>query len=126
MISYDFTINLTTLFTVAGGIASLITAWVVLRTAVTQLGKDLAVSNTANNVSFNNLNTQVGMLVASMRMTDERIEDVRAKAAHELAEFKVSAAKEYVTGAHMESLKRDIMDAIKSLSLRLDQRLSHP
>lgn len=53
--------------------------------------------------------------------TEKRVEEVRAKAAHELAEYKLTVAREYATSGAIKEVEERVVEAINRLGDRFDK-----
>jgi len=53
----------------------------------------------------------------------ERIEEVRAKGAHELSEFKLAVAEQYARNEAIKEVEERVVEAINRLADRLDRIL---
>lgn len=110
----DWTISVSNLLTIALLIAGGIAAWVTLRLKVTRVETDLAEHKTA-------IATQMSAVLATLKLQGERIEDVRAKGAHELAEFKLEVAKDYAGHVALREMEARLVKAIDAIAERLDR-----
>lgn len=110
---FDFTINVTALITVILMTVGGVTAWVTVRIQVRTNTDDLKDHRTQSAADFAAVN-------ALIKTNAERIEQVRAKSAHELGEFRLAVAKEYATATSVTVVRTEVVDAINRLSARID------
>lgn len=110
----DWTIGfgnlLTVMLLVAGGVA----AWVTMRWKVGRIETDIAEQKSG-------ASTQMAAVHATLKLQGERIEDVRAKTAHELAEFKLEVAKDYAGHIALREMEARLVKAIDAIADRLDR-----
>ncbi len=67
----------------------------------------------------------VAWVYRGLRAIERRVEEVRAKCANELAEFKLSVAREYATSEAIKEVEERVVEAINRLADRLDRILDH-
>lgn len=107
---FDLTINL-------GNIISLLAALIGVSIAYATIRSDLRSARE----SVAALKMLVEQMDDKQAAAAKRIEEVRAKAAHELAEFKLEAAKSYVTIEIIAKTEQRILDRLDRLDERLDR-----
>ncbi|TGS86737.1 hypothetical protein EN817_17700 [Mesorhizobium sp. M3A.F.Ca.ET.174.01.1.1] len=117
----DWTISISHVLTIAFALAGGIAAWVTLRwrvaaieTAVGRIEKALEAERNASALSTAAMN-------GSLKIIQDRIEDVRAKGAHELAEFKLEVAKNYAGHVALRDMEARLVKAIDELGERLEK-----
>lgn len=112
-IRFDMTINISAVITViimtVGGVA----AWVTLRMQVKNNTEGLKDHQTQSAADFAAVN-------ALIKANAERIEQVRAKGADELAKFQLGVAKEYATATAVTAVRTEVVEALNRLSGRID------
>lgn len=106
----DWTVNIANIIAVAIIVGGGIAAWVTLRNRVDGHAQKLTDTGIA-----------ISAQQATHKMLSGRVEDIRAKSAHELAEFKIEVAKEYATNQTVHKVKDDVVEAISRLGDRLDR-----
>lgn len=109
----DLTINLTAIITVAVMTAGGIAAWVTVRMRVAAAEKAITEMKLE-------LATKDGEISAYAK----RLEEVRAKGAHELSEFKLHVATTFATNAAIAQIEERLIGAIDRLGDRLDNHFS--
>ncbi|TIL36234.1 hypothetical protein [Mesorhizobium sp.] len=117
----DWTINLTGFITIAMLLAGGVVAWVTLRWRVTALENSLPDAKKAIEIDRNAAALNGAAVNASLKIMQERIEDIRAKSAHELAEFKLEVAKNYAGYAALRDMEARLVKAIDELGERLEK-----
>jgi hypothetical protein len=121
--TFDFTINIATIITIAviagGGVA----AWVTIRLQVRANAAAIADMVKEAGESEKQASTMMGAITATMKLNADRMEKIRAKTAHELAEFKLQVAKEYATNATLREVKEEVVKAINQLSDRIYKQI---
>ena len=110
--NFDWTVNITGLLTMIGLATGGIVAWVTTINRVA--AHDKALADTA---------VQIGALMASLKLMQDRTEDIRAKSAQELAEFKLEVAKSYATNAAIQQVEERVVSAIEKLGERFDRAM---
>ncbi len=101
--NFDFTVSIPAIITLAGISAAGIAAWTTVRWRITALESSTV------------------LLSASLKAANERVEQVRAAGAHELADFKLAVAKDYATNNAILQMEERIASAIDRLGDRLDK-----
>lgn len=110
----DWTINITQLVSLGIALATGVAAWVTLRGRVGELEKDFAEHRT-------DTATQSAAVSASLKIMQERTEEVRAKGAKELADFKLEVAKDYAGHTALREMEQRLVKAIDDLGRRIDK-----
>ncbi|RUW38974.1 hypothetical protein EN739_12020 [Mesorhizobium sp. M2A.F.Ca.ET.017.03.2.1] len=113
-VTVDWSINLTGLLTFALTLAAGVAAWVTVRLKLAELEKDFAEQRTGVANQFLAVN---GLL----KLLQERVEDIRAKGAHELAEFKLEVAKGYAGHEALREMEARLVKAIDDLGKRIEK-----
>ncbi|PBC03287.1 hypothetical protein [Mesorhizobium sp. WSM3860] len=117
----DWTINLSHLLTIAFALAGGIAAWITLRWRVAALEAINARHERALEAQHNSTSMAIAAMQGSLKIIQDRIEDVRAKSAHELAEFKLDVAKHYAGYAALRDMEARLVKAIDELGERLEK-----
>lgn len=117
----DWTINISHVMTIAGAIAGGIVAWVTLRWRVAALEAANARFEKALEAQHNTIAMSSAALQGSLKIIQDRIEDVRAKGAHELAEHKLDVAKHYAGYTALRDMEARLVKAIDELGERLEK-----
>ncbi|MBZ9856767.1 hypothetical protein LB566_23525 [Mesorhizobium sp. CA13] len=117
----DWTINLSHLLTIAFAIAGGIAAWITLRWRVAALEVANTRHEKALEAQHNATNMAIAAMQGSLKIIQDRIEDVRSKSAHELAEFKLDVAKHYAGYAALRDMEARLVKAIDELGERLEK-----
>ncbi|MFK0688003.1 hypothetical protein ACFX5Q_07330 [Mesorhizobium sp. IMUNJ 23033] len=117
----DWTINISHVVILAGMLASGIVAWVTLRWRVTALESGLPEQKRMIEAAHNAATMSSVAVNGSLKILQERIEDIRAKSAHELAEFKLVVAKDYAGYAALRDMEARLVKAIDELGERLEK-----
>lgn len=99
----DPTISLGNILSLVGMIVAAIYSWVVVRGQAASARQD------------------VDDLQKSHDALARRVEEIRAKGAHELAEWKLYVAREYVTAATIKEVEERMIEAINRLGDRFDR-----
>ncbi|QKV18702.1 hypothetical protein [Oricola thermophila] len=102
-VRFDLTVNLTAIITIAVMAAGGIAAWVTVRNRVRTHSETLAVH------------------AEKVEALGKRIEQVRAKSAHELSEFKLEVARNYATVQSVANVEERIAAALEKLDDRLEK-----
>lgn len=109
-VAVDLTINVPALITLAvlagGGVA----AWVTVRMQVA-----------ANKAALAEMNKELAVTNERLETASRRIEEVRAKGAKELADFKLEVAQRYATGDLIKEVEERLIEAINRLGDRFDR-----
>ena len=108
--TFDFTVNVGTMLTLALGFGAGVAAWVTALTRITAHDKTLA-----------DMAITFAAIQATYKMLSERVEDIRAKSAAELADFKLEVAKHYATNTAISEVEKRIVVAIDRLGDRFDK-----
>ncbi len=106
----DPTITLGNLITVAVLVAGVISAWFVLRGEVA-----------TTKVTITDLKESHDALAKSYAALLKRVEEIRAKGAHELADYKLEVAREYATTQAIKEVEERLIGAINRLVERFDK-----
>ncbi|MER8380720.1 hypothetical protein [Mesorhizobium sp. M1399] len=117
----DWTINITGIITIAMMMAAGVVAWVTLRWRVTALETANARNEKAIEAGHNNAALAGAAMQGSLKIIQDRIEDIRGKSAHELAEFKLEVAKNYAGYAALRDMEARLVKAIDELGERLEK-----
>lgn len=117
----DWTINITHVLTVAFAIAGGIVAWVTLRWRVAALETATTRNEKAIEAGNNTTALANAAMQGSLKIIQDRIEDIRGKSAHELAEFKLEVAKNYAGYAALRDMEARLVKAIDELGERLEK-----
>lgn len=117
----DWTINLSHLLTIAIAIAGGIAAWITLRWRVAALEAANVRHERTLEAQHNSTSMAIAAMQGSLKIIQDRIEDVRAKSAHELAEFKLDVAKHYAGYAALRDMEARLVKAIDELGERLEK-----
>lgn len=112
-VTFDWTIDITGIVSLALMFAAGVAAWVLLRQKVARLELDAAATRTE-------AAADVGRLAALVEMLQKRVEEIRAKGAHELAEFKLEVAKDYAGHPALREMEQRLVKAIDDLGRRID------
>ncbi|MEO3997165.1 hypothetical protein [Mesorhizobium sp. CAU 1732] len=112
-VRFDMTVNIAALIAFGGIAAGGIAAWVTVRMRLA-----------ATELAVVDLKTKKAALEATIEVYAKRIEEVRAKSAHELSEFKLAVAKEYATNNAIGQIEERLIGAIDRLGDRLDNHFS--
>lgn len=115
--SIDWTINMSTVVVLLGSAIGAVVAWVTLRNQVAAHDAKFA----EQDKKFEGLGISYSAMQATHGMMGERVEEIRAKGAHELAEFKLEVAKNYATNTAIREVEERIVVAIDRLGDRLDK-----
>lgn len=113
--TFDFTVNVATIVMLVGGYGAGVAAWV---TALNRIA--------ANTKTIGEMKLAMAALEAAYKMLKDRVEDVRAKGAHELSEFKLEVAKSYATNTAIKEVEDRVVAAIERLGDRLDKLIDGP
>lgn len=113
-VTIDWSINLTGLLTFAMTLGAGVAAWVTVRLKLAELEKDFAENRTGVANQFVAVN-------AMLKLLQDRMEDIRAKGAHELAEFKLEVAKGYAGHEALREMEARLVKAIDELGRRIDK-----
>jgi hypothetical protein len=105
----DTTVTLGNLLTIGALIVGAISAWFFLRGDVTAAKSGMA-----------DLRGRYADLFASYEVLSRRVEEVRAKSAHELAEYKLTVAHDYATNGAIKEVEERVVEAINRLGDRFD------
>lgn len=120
-LTIDWTINLTGIITIAMLLAGGIVAWVTLRSRVATLENAVPELKKQIETEHNSAANMAAAVNASLKIMQDRIEDIRAKGAHELAEFKLEVAKNYAGYAALRDMEARLVKAIDELGERLEK-----
>lgn len=104
------TISIGNLITLGVMIIGAITAFVTMKMTVK-----------ANNAAIDGLSKTLTTLSTAHDATSKRVEEVRSKSAHELAEMRLDIAKNYATSAHLQGVESRIHESVKALESRFDE-----
>jgi biopolymer transport protein ExbB/TolQ len=121
LMTIDWTINISHVLTIACAIAGGIAAWVTLRWRVASIETAIGRIEKAIEAERNAFALSTAAMNGSLKIIQERIEDVRAKGAHELAEFKLDVAKHYAGHAALRDMEARLVKAIDELGERLEK-----
>jgi hypothetical protein len=108
-VTIDTTITLGNLLTIAGMIVTALCAWFLLRGDV--------VANKADLVELKARLDASGKTVEALK---DRVEQVRARGAKELADYQLLVANEYATHAAIKEVEQRVVEAINRLGDRFD------
>jgi hypothetical protein len=78
-------------------------------------------SGPAQEQKFGELGLQIVALQTGDKILSDCVQDIRAKGAHELSEFKLDASKHYATNEVIRAVEVRIVGAIDRLGNRLDR-----
>lgn len=117
----DWTINLSHLLTFAFAIAGGVAAWITLRWRVASIETAVGRIEKAIESERNAFALSTAAMQGSLKIIQDRIEDVRSKSAHELAEFKLDVAKHYAGYAALRDMEARLVKAIDELGERLEK-----
>lgn len=117
----DWTINISHVMYLAGLLAGGIVAWATLRSRVAALENGLPEQKRTIDAAHNAATMSSVAVNGSLKILQERIEDIRAKSAHELAEFKLEVAKNYAGYAALRDMEARLVKAIDELGERLEK-----
>jgi biopolymer transport protein ExbB/TolQ len=110
MIAFDFTIGFGTIISILTIAATGLAAWVTTRNRVKTLEDGEA-----------DRKVVLASMQATHKLLSDRVEDIRAKSAHELAEFKLLVARDYATNNAIREVEERVVAAIERLGDRLDK-----
>lgn len=120
-IAFDLTVNLPAVISLGvltgGGIA----AWVTVRLQVAANKAALADQKADHAEDVADLKASIAAANALIKANAERIEDVRAKGAKELADYKLEAAQRYATSDLLKEVEERMIEAINRLGDRFDR-----
>lgn len=117
----DWTINISHVMYLAALLAGGIIAWITLRLRVTALENGIPEQKRQIDAAHNAATMSSVAVNGSLKILQERIEDIRAKSAHELAEFKLEVAKNYAGYAALRDMEARLVKAIDELGERLEK-----
>lgn len=124
--TFDMTIGIPTLITLlilaCGGIG----AWYTLRGQVQINTADLKKLDDENEKQLKALAEALALANLKVALALEKAEEVRAKSARELDEYKLTVAKEYATNNAIRLVEERVVAAIDRLGDRLDKWLDSP
>lgn len=75
----------------------------------------------ANNAAINGLAETISHLSDAHDATSRRVEEVRSKSAHELAELRLDVAKNYGTISQIQAVEKRILEGVSRLEGRFDR-----
>ena len=117
----DWTVNISHVMTIAGMLAGGVVAWVTLRWRVAALEVANARFEKALEAQHNSMSMATAAMQGSLKIIQDRIEDVRGKSAHELGEFKLEVAKHYAGYTALRDMEARLVKAIDELGERLEK-----
>lgn len=120
-LTIDWTLNISHVMTLAGALAGGIIAWITLRWRVAALEAANARNEKAIEAQHNSISMATAAMQGSLKIIQDRIEDVRAKGAHELAEHKLDVAKHYAGYTALRDMEARLVKAIDELGERLEK-----
>lgn len=112
-IRFDFTVNIAALIAFGTLAGTGIGAWVTTRWRLS-----------AAEGAIVDLKTKNAAIAATLDIAEKRTEEVRAKGAKELADFKLEVAKDYATNSAIAQIEERLITAIDRLGDRLDNHFS--
>lgn len=124
-VRFDLTINLTAIITVAVMAAGGIAAWVTVRVKVKTNADDIGDLKTDMAGDKAEAKALLAGQAAKIEQIEKRIEQVRAKGAHQLSEFQIEVARNYATASSVSMVEERIASALEKLDGRLEKLDTH-
>lgn len=108
--TFDPTINIASLIMLVGFVCGAFSLWYNLRSQVQENAKNIK-----------DIFETVALTNAKVSLAFERLDEARAKTAHELAEYKLQVAKEYATNSVIREVEERLVQAIERIGDRFDK-----
>lgn len=116
----DFTITIGNIITLAVMIVGAVSAWFLLRGDVAANKTGLVDMRVKYDTALADIRAKHEALVEAHSVLSKRVEEIRARGAHELAEYKLLVAREYATSAAIKEVEERVVEAINRLGDRFD------
>lgn len=111
---FDWTINFSVIIAFALAAGGLVAGYAVWRYKVSAIEEDLEEFREATNI-------KIVAIDAAVRLQHDRAEEIRAKCAKELADFRIEVAKDYAGHVALRDMEGRMMRALEGLGVRIDK-----
>jgi hypothetical protein len=125
-VTFDMTIGIPTAISLLGFLAVGLAAWYTLRGQVQENTKGLVKLDDENEKQMKALAEALALANGNVAKALEKAEEVRAKTARELDEYKLTVATNYATNNAIRLVEERVVAAIDRLGDRLDKWLDSP